>query len=113
MIGAPLYDLYDMNDFAKYEYMDSILYLFIYPADAYIMLNFYERWKLKGSSRVLYIVGWALLTMGMEWLADLAHVFTYKGWRLWYSFFVYIGVYTLNVLMLHMAKYLLYRKKLA
>lgn len=111
LIGAPPYDLYDTNDSEKYEYMDSVLYLFTYPLNAYIMLSIYQRWKMKGLVRALYIGGWAFVTMCLEWVSKLAHVFTYKGWYLLYSFFVYIGVFTLNVLMLHLAKSLLHPKE--
>lgn len=111
LIGAPPYDQYDMLDRDKYEIVDGILYLFNYPLIAYVALTLYGQWKVKGLGRFFYIGAWALITMSAEWVADLAHVFTYKGWRLAYSFIVYLGVYSLNILMLHLTHYLIDRKK--
>ncbi len=107
LIGVPPYDLYDANDRPKYEIMDFVLYFSSYPPVAYILLHFYDKWEVKGLRRILYIGGGAFLTMGLEWVAELAHVFKYKEWRLWYSLLVYIGIYTLNILALHLARYLL------
>lgn len=109
-MGAPPYDLYDTGDSSKYEIMDSVLYLFTYPLEALIFLTIYDRWRMCEVRRILYIVGWSLLTVGLEWIADLVHVYTYKGWHLTYSFVVYIGVYSLNIVALHLAEHLLNRK---
>jgi hypothetical protein len=110
LICVPPYDLYDVNDSPKYEIFDFLLYYFSYPPVVYIMLHFYDRWKLKGTRLILYIVGFSLTTTGLEWLAKLAHVYKYKGWHLSYSFFVYIGISTLIILFFHLAQYLLQLK---
>ncbi|HEY0827606.1 MAG TPA: CBO0543 family protein, partial [Bacilli bacterium] len=109
LIGVPPYDLYDVNDSPKYEITDFVLYFSSYPSVAYTMLHFYDKWEVKGSRVILYIGGWSFLTMGLEWAAELAHVFKYKEWRLWYSLLVYIGIYILNILALHLARYLLHK----
>jgi hypothetical protein len=110
LLAVPPYDLYDENDSPKFEIMDYVLYFISYPPVAYIMLHFYDRWKLKGARIILYIAGWSFLTMGLEGLANLAHVYTYKGWQLSYSLLAYIGIYTVNILILHLARYLLQSK---
>ncbi|MBT2740726.1 hypothetical protein [Bacillus sp. ISL-77] len=111
LIGILPYDLYDENDSPKYEIFDAVLHFFSYPPVMYMMLHFYDRWNLKGILLILYIGGFALLIVGLEWLAVLAHVFKYKSWHLSYSFFVYTGVITLNILFFHLSQYLLRRKK--
>lgn len=90
-------DLYDVNDSIKYEWFDVILYLFCYPPSAYVIIYFYDRWGLKGMKLVLYLIVCALITTGLEGLSVWAGVFHYKGWRLVYSFPVYIVVYLMNI----------------
>ncbi|RTE09087.1 hypothetical protein [Paenibacillus whitsoniae] len=111
LLAIPPVDLYDANDTENYEIFDFLLYVAAYPPVVYIMLNVYDKWRLKGMRRVLYIAFFALLTMGLEWLALLAHVFTYKGWHIGYSFFVYCAVYVLNVLVFHWVRRVIIREK--
>ncbi|WP_139492066.1 hypothetical protein [Brevibacillus dissolubilis] len=96
-IGFPGIDLYDFNDWPQYEYFDWILYVFLYPPAAYVYLYLYDRWKPAGWKLAGYIVGWALFTTGLEWLATQFHVFTYKGWKLVYSVPTYIFIYWINL----------------
>jgi hypothetical protein len=110
LIAVPPYDLYDINDRPQLEIMDYVLYFISYPPVAYIMLHFYDRWKLKGTRIILYIAGWSFLTMGLEGLAYLAHVCKYNGWQLSYSLLVYIGIYSVNILIFHLARYLIHSK---
>lgn len=112
LLGFPPYDLYDVNDSPKYEIFDFVLYSITYPPVTYLFLYLYDRWKWSGFRLIIYIMGCSILTTGMEWLADLAHVYAYKGWRLSYSFLVYIGVYTVNILLFRLAKRLLPRSSL-
>ncbi|WP_436234877.1 hypothetical protein [Paenibacillus sp. LjRoot153] len=90
--------------------MDIFIYYFNYPLYAYLFLYFYDKWKLKGMNRILFIIGFSLLSLFFEWLADLCHVFTYKGWKLWYSFIVYMGIYILYIFILHLTQNLLNAK---
>ncbi|MFC5452328.1 hypothetical protein [Paenibacillus aestuarii] len=111
LIAVPPYDLYDVNDRPDYELFDFLLYFLLYPPSAYIVLYFYSKWKIKGLYVIAYILGCALLTTGLEWIAHFLHVFTYKGWKLVYSFPVYIGVYSFNILVLRLAQTYVQRKR--
>jgi hypothetical protein len=102
LIAVKPFDLYDVSDSSKYEVMDIVIYYLNYPSLAYIYLYFYDKWNVKGMYRILYIIGFSLISVFFEWIALLCHVFTYKGWKLWYSPFVYIAVYILYILMFHL-----------
>jgi hypothetical protein len=107
LVAVKPFDLYDVNDSPKYEVMDVVIYYFNYPIYAYLFFYLYDKWKLKGIYRILYLIGFSLLSVFFEWLADHFHVFTYKGWKLWYSPFVYLGTYILYILNFHLAEILL------
>ncbi|CAG7617817.1 hypothetical protein ACFQI7_02465 [Paenibacillus allorhizosphaerae] len=105
LIAVTPFDFYDVSDSAKYEIMDIVIYYLLYPPVAYIFLHFYDRLQLNTIRLILYVIGWSLLTAFLEWLSVLCHVFTYKGWHIVYSPFVYIGVYTLNILVLRITRH--------
>jgi presenilin-like A22 family membrane protease len=107
LIAVKPFDFYDVNDSPKFEVMDVAMYYLNYTAYTYIFFYFYDKWKLKGIYRILYLIGFSLLSVFFEWLAHLFHVFTYKGWKLWYSPFVYIGTYILFILIFHLTQKLL------
>lgn len=100
-IATPPLDLYDANDWPNYEWFDVILYLFCYPPAAYVVIYLYDRWSLRGMKLLTYLVVCALITTGLEWISDWVGVYHYKGWRLVYSFPVYIAAYWVNIGMLH------------
>ncbi|MFC5451932.1 hypothetical protein [Paenibacillus aestuarii] len=92
----PPYDLYDVNDTPYYELFDFFTW-FLYPPFAYFCVYVYDRQQLRGLSIVLYVVASAIFSTAFEGLAVLCHVYTYKGWRFFYSFPVYITVITLTL----------------
>lgn len=106
-IAVPPYNLYDVNDISEYEIFDCLLYFLLYPPTAYLVIYFYNKWRIKGLYVIAYILGCALITVGLEWLAVLFHVFKYNGWKLIYSGPVYFGVYGSNILMLRLTQYYL------
>ncbi|PYI57273.1 CBO0543 family protein [Paenibacillus flagellatus] len=99
-IGVKPLDLYDVNDSPRFEYMDLAIYFISYPPVAYIALHYYDRHKPRGWTLVLFVLGWAALTTGLEWMADKAGTFQYNRWRLEWSFIVYIAVYAINIALL-------------
>ncbi|KRE55921.1 hypothetical protein ASL11_34885 [Paenibacillus sp. Soil750] len=107
LIAVKPFDLYDVNDSSKYEVMDIVIYYFNYPPFTYIFLWFYDKWKLKGIYRNLYIIGFSLISVFFEWLAHLCHVFIYKGWKLWYSPFIYIVIFISYIFVFHLTENLL------
>jgi hypothetical protein len=96
MIASPTVDYYDIMDTTKYDLFDLLLYL-LYPPFGYLFIYFYERWGIKGYLTLLYILIWSLLGMGFEYLASYFQVFQYKGWKIFYSFTVYLFTQSLTL----------------
>lgn len=111
ILAVPPYDLYDINDQKQYEIFDGILYFLLYPPTAYIVIYFYDKWRITGIFVFAYIIAWALITTGLEWIATVFQVFKYNGWKLIFSFPVYIAVYGLNIMVLEFAQYFLRHKQ--
>jgi len=109
LIAVAPYDFYDVNDSPKLELADVVIYYLCYPPFTYVYLYFYDKWHVRGWRRAAYVVGYSLLSVLLEWLANICHVYTYKGWKLYGSFFVYVGVYTLYILVFRFVRHLLRR----
>lgn len=91
------YDFYDTLDRDYGELMDIVLQNFAYPGLVFIFIYIYAKFKPAGIKKVLFIllsvtVGWIVETIGVKYF----HLFTYKGWRSFYSFLFYIVVFTIN-----------------
>ncbi|TVY11974.1 hypothetical protein [Paenibacillus cremeus] len=86
---------YDVNDTSKYEFMDFLSY-FSYGSISYLFFYFYDRLYIHTSAGIaVYVLGWSLLSVGIEWLAVLVGVFHYQlGYKLAYSFPIYLIVQT-------------------
>ncbi len=112
LIAIEPFDLYDVNDTSKIEWFDMIIYYFCYPPTTYIYLYFYDKWQVRGWKRVGYVAGYSLLSTLLEGAADLFGVYTYKGWKLYYSFFVYVGVYIIYIFVYIMVRHLLSQRDL-
>lgn len=100
ILAIPPDDLYDINDSPKLEWFDLYVYATLYPGTAYILLTVYEMLKPQGRRMAAYLLGWALLTVGLEWTADRFQLFHYTDWHLTYSFPVYVAVYAINLRLL-------------
>jgi hypothetical protein len=106
ILGKPPLDYYYYNDIAGYEIFDLILYVFPYTAFAYLIDYIYHWRRFRGWRLVGYVLAGALVTTGIEWVSvRYFHVFTYTGWRLSYSFAVYILVFILNLLVFRFVQY--------
>jgi hypothetical protein len=90
IFGIPPYNLYEINNTTDELDLIDLLLSAIYPPFSYYFLYIYTNWKFKGISLFLYIVIAAVLSVGFEYVAILANVFQYKGWKLFYSFPVYL-----------------------
>lgn len=111
LIAVKPFDLYDVSDSSKYEIMDAVIYYVNYPPYNYIFLYFYDKWQLKGFLRTLFVLVYSGLSVFFEWLACLCDVFTFKGWKLWYSPFVYIAVFIMYLFVYHLTRKLLREAK--
>jgi len=97
-IGGPPYDVYDFMDSPNWELMYAIAQFMLYPMMGLIFVKGYVWWKTTKPYPVLYyILGWTLLSIGYEWVSVKAEVLDYNRWKLWHSFFVYLGTFLLNL----------------
>lgn len=95
-LATPPLDLYDINDQKNYELMDVITY-FMYCPYALLSVYLYDKFDPKGIYFTAYIVGWSILAVIFEWLAEICHVFTFNHWSLLYSFSMYLVSTTLQL----------------
>lgn len=88
-------DLYDTIDHDSGEMFDLMIHGFTYPATLYIFMHFYFVW---GISKIWFVpIGAAVLTI-LDWVSmQYFHLFTYKAWKIYYSYPFYILVLTLNL----------------
>jgi hypothetical protein len=96
-----LFDLYHTNDLKKYEWFDLLL-IGVYPPFSYFYIYIYQTFNFKGISLFIYIVLVGLFSICFEYLAFLVHVFNYTGWKLLYSFPVYLIVLCCTLLFYHL-----------
>jgi hypothetical protein len=98
VLAMPPVDLYDTVDLNSGEFFDILLHAFVYPCTMYVLLHFY---LLLNPKKSFYIVLCAAILTFLEWISiHFFHLFTYKGWNLIFSFIFYLGVMTLNLLIL-------------
>ena len=101
LLASPKLDLYNIMDTPNYDFFDLITY-FLYAPFSYLFVYFYDKWKIKGYWILVYLL---LCTSGgtlFEWVNKEFGVFTYKGWRLSYSFSVYMAVQCFVLLFFHL-----------
>jgi hypothetical protein len=96
-IGVPPVDLYDSNDRAEFEIFDLIIFFIGYPPFAYLALNYYKPKVFTAIKTTIFIIICALSTTLFEWLALLADVFSFKGWKIYMSFLTYLVIYGFNI----------------
>lgn len=97
-LGGPPYNFYDIMDRPSFGYFDLSTYIFDFPLTAYVVIYFFDKWQIKGLLLFGYLLGWAIVTLIMERIADLVNVFTYNHWHLYDSLIVYFISYGLNIL---------------
>lgn len=98
LLATPPLDLYDINDTAKYDLIDLLTYI-LYAPFAYLFLYFYKKFNLRGYNTFLYIVIWAVGGTAFEWICHQFNIFNYKGWKINYSFGVYLAIQPITILL--------------
>ncbi|MFS0616019.1 hypothetical protein [Lederbergia ruris] len=109
LLSSPDLNLYNIMDSRKYELFDVISY-FLYAPFSYLYIYFYEKLNVRGFWILLYIVISSIIGTLFEGVNALFHVFNYHGWKLSYSFSVYLGVQALTLLFYHMIKHFHHRQ---
>lgn len=90
-------DFYYTIDHITHELFDVLLHFATYPTLSYFVVNFYQHHKPKGFNLLFYIFFWAGVATALEWISLKFHVFTYMGWKLYLSFFIYLVVFPSNI----------------
>lgn len=66
---------------------------------SYFFFYLYDRFTIKPRFLLLWILGWALLSVGIETICERIGVFHYEnGYKIYYSFLIYLMVVSLWVL---------------
>ncbi|ARU62136.1 hypothetical protein CBW65_14860 [Tumebacillus avium] len=97
-IGVPPLDFYDTMDRPMYEWSDISTHAFVYPILGFLFIYAYQRWQLRGIRLAAYIVLWSAVSVVFEWSAVYSQIFHYKGWKIGWSFFVYLTVFLINLI---------------
>ncbi|UUZ91989.1 hypothetical protein LJK87_42005 [Paenibacillus sp. P25] len=107
-LGVKPFDLYDFGDRPQFEWFDVVLYFVTYPPAPFLMLYGFDKWRPTGWKLAGRLLLFTAATTALEGATTFAfHVFTYKGWKLWYSPPVYLTTYSLNLLVyLYVRNYL-------
>jgi hypothetical protein len=96
-IGVKPNEFYYTIDHSEHELFDVVLHFVTYPTLAYFVVNFFQEYKPKGLKLLFYIIFWGGIATGLEWISVKFHVFTYLGWKLYLSFFVYLAVFAASI----------------
>ncbi|HEY0826874.1 MAG TPA: hypothetical protein VGE40_02170 [Bacilli bacterium] len=103
ILEYPPYTLYYLNDSTLFELSDFFT-CFLYPVFGYILLHYYDKWNIRGISNFFFILAGSIFGTLFEWITVLAHVFEYTGWKLEYSFTVYLLVISLYIVFFNFVK---------
>ncbi|WP_233476144.1 hypothetical protein [Paenibacillus sonchi] len=102
-IGLPPFDFYDLGDQSTYQLFDLFTYL-MYSPFGYLFIYGYERLRMSELMTVAYILFWAAVSVGLEWLAFKAGVYHYKhGYHSGYSFPIYLFLISIQLILYRMA----------
>lgn len=102
--SVPPFDLYDVNDNSRYNFMDLLTYL-LYAPFGYVFVYVYDRLNIRGGLVTLYIIGGSIGSICFEWLSVKCGVFHYdKGYSMKYSIPAYLISQSLFLLFYHFLK---------
>jgi hypothetical protein len=91
------YELYFTIDHKTHELFDVVLHFVTYPALPYFVVNSYQHYKPKGLKLLSFVVFWGGVAIALEWTSVQFNVFTYTGWKLYFSFLVYLIVFAVTI----------------
>lgn len=95
------WDLYDVNDNSKYQWIDFTYYVMNGPI-SYFFIYLYSKLRIKGHQNVLYILIWSSFSILAEWVGVKIGLFHYdKGYKMYWSFPIYMLIQTLLIIYYH------------
>ncbi|MCM3601026.1 hypothetical protein M3175_09810 [Robertmurraya korlensis] len=112
MIATKPFDFYDINDTSKFELFDFLLWFFYAPF-GYFFLYGFDKWNLRSFGLLIYIIVSSMLAVGFEFITIKAHIFTFDGWHLFYSFPIYLVVQSAYIAFYLWIKTLFHQTKLS
>lgn len=103
-ISVKPWDFYDVNDRSAFQIMDFLSYV-SYGPYSYFFVYFYEKYKISGVKVIFYVLIWSAFSMLMEWIGIQIGLLHYdKGYRMYWSFPIYLFVQTLLLAFYHLIK---------
>ncbi len=83
---------YAINDTSKFETMDFLSHV-MYGPYSYLFFYLYDLVHIKAHHSLVYIMAWALMSVGFERLSAAVGIFHYRhGYSIYYSFAIYLVV---------------------
>lgn len=102
-LKIPPLELYDLGDQSKYQLMDFFSYM-MYAPFGYWFIYLYEQMRMFKIKTIVYILCWAAVAVGLEWLGVQVGVYHYKhGYKLIYSFPIYLFLMSIHILLYRLA----------
>jgi hypothetical protein len=110
-ISVKPWDYYDVNDSSAYQLMDFLSYV-MYGPFGYFFLYFYEKLRISGYTNVLYLAGWVMVAMLLEYIGLIIGLFHFdKGYKMYWSIPIYLFMISLLILYYHCVKYKLKQRR--
>lgn len=101
------WDLYDVNDSSKYQFIDFLTYVMNGPI-SYFFIYVYVRFKIRGFGNLAYLLFASSFAVLVEYTGVQIGLYHYvKGYQIVWSFPIYFMMQTLEIILHH----LLLRKK--
>jgi uncharacterized membrane protein YhdT len=98
-IAVEPFDLYDVGDQAKYQFFDLFSY-FMYAPFGYFFIYGCEWLRIKHTGVLLYIIGWTVFAIAVEWIGVKMGLFHYKhGFTILFSIPIYLFVQSLHLIL--------------
>lgn len=103
-IGTVPISLYDTSDTSVFDLAD-IPAISMYGPYSYVFCYLYDLLNTKHRYIPFYILGWALISTCMEWVAVRLGVFHYNhGYWLGISFVIYLVVHSMMILLFYLTQ---------
>ncbi|WP_062353548.1 hypothetical protein [Bacillus kwashiorkori] len=103
ILAGPGLDMYDLMDTKYFDLTDLLTYL-LYGPFAIVFIYIYEKFNLTGIKTFIYILVFSTIGTAFEYLTVIFKVFTFKEWKSFYSFNVYLIVQLLTLIFYHFVK---------
>jgi hypothetical protein len=84
-------DTFDVFDSKHYELFDLFIF-FGYGFYYYILIYIYDRLSIRGFQNVHFVIFSSAVSSILELIMVSFNIFTYKGWKIYYSYTAYLFV---------------------